>query len=78
MSYSRHGTHFDAVLPLALSGSSVWRCDRSGDLQGALDGSVGAMPSRETIAGSEAALDLIRTWTSAPMAVLRKKLGLAK
>ena len=50
----------------------------AGDLQAGLDSAVGALPSRETIAGSEAALDLIRAWTSGPMALLRKKLGLAK
>ncbi len=48
-----------------------------GDLQASLDDVVGAMASREAIANSEAAIDLIRAWTSAPMAQIRKKLGLA-
>ena len=49
----------------------------AGDLQASLDEVVGALPSRDTIAGSEAALDLIRTWTGGPLSLLRKKLGLA-
>jgi hypothetical protein len=48
-----------------------------GDLQAGLDDAVGALPSREVIARSPAAIDLIRTWTSAPLAALRKKLGLS-
>jgi uncharacterized protein HemY len=50
----------------------------AGDLQAGLDEAVGALPTREAIAGSEAAIDLIRTWTSGPMALLRKKLGLSQ
>jgi hypothetical protein len=50
----------------------------SGDLEAALESVVGAMPSQEVIAGSEEALDLVRTWTGAPMASLRKRLGLAR
>ena len=49
----------------------------AGDLPASLDEVVGALPSRENIASSEAAIDLIRTWTGAPLSVLRKKLGLA-
>jgi uncharacterized protein HemY len=49
-----------------------------GDLQACLDDVVGAMAARETIASSEAAVDLIRAWTSGPMALMRKKLGLAQ
>jgi hypothetical protein len=49
----------------------------AGDLQAGLDDAVGALPSRDVIAGSEAAVDLIRTWTSGPLAALRKKLGLS-
>lgn len=49
-----------------------------GDLQASLDDVVGAMAARETIASSEAAVDLIRAWTSSPMALIRKKLGLAQ
>jgi hypothetical protein len=50
----------------------------SGDLESALESVVGAMPSQEVIGGSEEALDLVRTWTGAPMASLRKRLGLAR
>jgi hypothetical protein len=49
----------------------------AGDLPASLDDVVGALPSRDTIGASEGALDLIRTWTGAGLAGLRKKLGLA-
>jgi hypothetical protein len=49
-----------------------------GDLQASLDDVVGAMAARETIASSDGAVDLIRAWTSGPMALMRKKLGLAQ
>jgi hypothetical protein len=49
-----------------------------GDLQACLDDAVGAMAAREAIASDSGAVDLIRAWTSAPMAQLRKKLGLAQ
>jgi hypothetical protein len=49
-----------------------------GDLQASLDDVVGAMAAREAIAASEGAVDLIRAWTSGPMALMRRKLGLAQ
>ncbi len=50
----------------------------SGDLQASLDSVLGTMPTRDAIAESDDALDLVRAWTSAPMLMLRKKLGLAR
>jgi hypothetical protein len=49
-----------------------------GDLEAALEGVVGALPSPETIGGSDDALDLVRAFTSAAMTTLRKRLGLAR
>lgn len=48
-----------------------------GDLQAALEELVGAAPTRETVRGSEDALDLVEAWTSTAMADLRRKLGMA-
>jgi tetratricopeptide (TPR) repeat protein len=50
----------------------------SAELAPALESVLGAMPSREAIAGSEDATDLLRAWTSAPMLSLRKNLGLSR
>jgi hypothetical protein len=49
----------------------------AGDLQAGLDEAVGALPSRDVIGASDAAVDLMRTWTSGPLGLLRKRLGLS-
>jgi hypothetical protein len=49
-----------------------------GDLEAALEGVVGALPSADVIGGSDDALDLVRAFTSAAMTTLRKRLGLAR
>jgi hypothetical protein len=49
-----------------------------GDLEAALEGVVGALPSPDVIGGSDDALDLVRAFTSAAMTTLRKRLGLAR
>jgi hypothetical protein len=49
-----------------------------GDVGAALESLLGTLPKKEAIANSEDALDLIRAWTSAPMATLRRRVGLVR
>jgi len=72
------GAKLERQCRLALRHTRRLALSLAGDLQASLDQALGAMPSRETIAESEDALDLIRAWTSAPMLLLRKKLGLVR
>jgi hypothetical protein len=49
-----------------------------GDLGASLESLLGPLPKKEAIANSEDALDLVRAWTSAAMATLRRRVGLVR
>jgi hypothetical protein len=69
------GAAMEQQLTLVLRNTRRLALLLSGHLPSALEQVLGALPSREAIAHSEAALDLVTTWTSSTMSTLRNRLG---
>ncbi len=72
------GASMELQLVLALRHTRSVSLLLAGDLASALEHTLGAFPTRDSIAASAEALDLVTVWTSSAMNTLRNRLGLVR